>query len=378
MSFIKRLFFFLAIFSSINAIASNNKKIKQEPRSHPFDIVFCLDLSGSTNGLIRDVREQLWTIINQIHLMQPVPQLRIGMVGFSRPSFGKEDAYVKVLCDLTNDFDSVAYELYKLKPAVEKGDQYVNAALTVVMNDMNWGKEKDNRKIIFIVGNGLTSMHGVDIIKTCEQLSKQKIIVNSLFVISKGRNQMQAIAGWRKIAGLTGGLQSEVVIGKKEVITDVEFDYNKLTELNRQLNFTYLYHGENGKRYYRRYRDLDSAVYTSGVANYYQRAWHKQTEWFQNTQAHWDLVDYIKSSLGGLEKINSEALPDSLQVYSISRLQEILLTQKDIRERTLHDISLLFKNNYNQTMHQKFLNHEFPDSNIFSRCVINLLLKQWK
>ena len=30
-----------------------------------------VDLSGSTNGLIDDVREQLWMIINQAHELSP-------------------------------------------------------------------------------------------------------------------------------------------------------------------------------------------------------------------------------------------------------------------------------------------------------------------
>ena len=108
MKIIKRLFLFLAIILSIQSNASNKKSGRKDSRLHPLDIVFCLDLSGSTNGLIDDVREQLWKIINQAHELEPVPDLRIGVIGFSRPSFGKEKAYVKVLSNLTNDFDFVS------------------------------------------------------------------------------------------------------------------------------------------------------------------------------------------------------------------------------------------------------------------------------
>ena len=71
-------------------------------------------------------------------------------------------------------------------------------------------------------------MRGVDLISTCSQLAKRHIIVNSLFVVSKGSNQSQVLGGWRKIADLTNGIESEITVGKKEVVTDLEFNFGKL------------------------------------------------------------------------------------------------------------------------------------------------------
>lgn len=378
MIFFKRIIIFFIVFSCFHANAGGNKPVKGGLRTHPLDIVFCLDLSGSTNGLIDDVREQMWTIINQAHTMEPLPDLRIGIIGFSRPSFGKENAYVKILSYLTNDFDSLSYELYKLRPAVEQGDQYVNAALTVALNDINWGKEANNTKIIFIVGNGLASIRGVDLDRTGELMNKQKITVNSLFVLSKGNGKSMAISGWKRIAELTHGIQSEITVGKKEVVTDLTMNYNVLMDLNRQLNATYVYYGERGKTNFRRLRDLDSALYLSGMVEFYQRLWYKQSTWFQNKQDHWDLIDYIKSPAGYLDRIDIRTLTDSLQFYSVSQLSELVLSQKDKREKILLDMNRLFQNHFIKEQHQKFLNNELPDSNIFSRCVINILLKEWK
>ena len=374
----RNLFFcFLLLFIS-NVHAADKKIFTKHQRMHPLDIVFCLDLSGSTNGLIDDVREQLWTITNQVYAMQPVPDLRLGIIGFSRPIFGKESAYVKILSDLTTDFDSLAYELFKLRPAVEKGDQYVNAALNVAMNEMSWGKEQDVKKIIFIVGNGLASIHGIDLEKTCSQLVKQQITVNSLFVVGKGKTQLDAIAGWRKVADLTGGLESEIAVGKKDAVTDVDMHYSQLYDQNKSLNKTYLYHGESGKQNFKRLHDLDSATYLSGMNNFYQRVFYKCSPRFQNLQSHWDLIDYLKSAGGYPDNLNFETLPDSLKHFTGPQLQDAILNQKLLRDRLLREIDSLFKDNYVQKIHQKFINHEFPDGNIFSRCVVNMLLKEWK
>ena len=159
---------------------------------------------------------------------------------------------------------------------------------------------------------------------------------------------------------------------------DLEMNYNHLIELNHQLNRTYIYHGENGTQNYRRLNALDSALHLSGVANYYQRAWYKLSPRFQNAQSHWDLVDYIKSLHGSMEKINPETLPDSLKNINTAQLAPMIIAEKEKREKILRDINLLFKNNYIESIHQKYLNHEFPDANIFSRCVINMLLKEWR
>ncbi len=377
--FFKRYLFFVLIFVFCDGVnASNNNGNNIGSRNRPLDIVFCLDLSGSTNGLINDVREQLWTIVNQAHKMEPTPGLRIGIVGFSRPSFGKDNAYVKVLSYLTNDFDSLAYELYKLKPSIEQGDQYVNAALNTAMDNINWGKEKNNVKIIFIVGNGMASIRGVDLEGTGEKLVKRKIIVNSLFVLSKGNGKSQAMSGWKRIAEITNGIQSEIVIGKSEMVTDLTMNFNSLLNLNRELNQTYFYYGPSGKINYRRLNDLDSALYLSGLPNYYQRVWYKLSPRFQNTQQSWDMVDYIKSADGDLDRLDIRTLADSLQFYSTIDLKELLLSQKDKRNKVLLDINRLYQNNFVDTQHKMFTNNEFPDSNIFSRCVINMLLKEWK
>ena len=70
----------------------------------PIDVVFCVDLSGSSNGILDDIRERYWEIVNQVNEYRPSPRLRIAVVGFSRPSFGAKTGYVKIIKGLTSDF----------------------------------------------------------------------------------------------------------------------------------------------------------------------------------------------------------------------------------------------------------------------------------
>ena len=104
----------------------------------PLDIIFTLDLSGSTNGLIDDVRDRIWDLNNHLNSMRPAPEVRIGVVGYARPSFGFYNQLVKVICPLTNDMDYLSDELYKLKPNIENGDQFVGAAVRASTELINW------------------------------------------------------------------------------------------------------------------------------------------------------------------------------------------------------------------------------------------------
>ena len=64
---------------SLSVMANGKDKGKSAVgNGKPLDIVFCVDLSGSTNGLINDLRDNLWMIINQAQHMEPKPALRIG------------------------------------------------------------------------------------------------------------------------------------------------------------------------------------------------------------------------------------------------------------------------------------------------------------
>ena len=135
--------FIALVFAALFCMPVNGYKSVAQ---HPIDIVFCLDLSGSTNGLLFDLRNQLWDIVNESNSLNPQPNLRIGVVGFSRPSFGKNNYYIKTLVDLTSDFDLVANSIYNIKPSVERGDHFVGAAISHSVNQLNWSNEDPSSK----------------------------------------------------------------------------------------------------------------------------------------------------------------------------------------------------------------------------------------
>ena len=178
------------------------------------EIVLCLDLSGSTNGIIEDFRENFWYITNQLKAMEPSPVIRMGVVGFSRPSFGKSDAYVKVLSNITDDLDAVAAAVFSLRRSIEKGDQHVVPALQTCMN-LNWSRSSDAVKLIFLAGNGMVNTNGSAYEKISETAKNKGISIHTLYVLSTG-NKLKELPAWRRIADISGGLTTEISINKTD------------------------------------------------------------------------------------------------------------------------------------------------------------------
>src|SRR6476620_9787998 len=122
-SLFRGILFLMLMLVSISA--TNTKPDRYGP---PVDIVFCLDLSGSTNGIVDRMRNHIWDYVHLFSNCTPRADFRIGFVGFARPSYGKENYYVKVISDLTHDIEGLTHELLKMRTQIEKGDQFVGPA----------------------------------------------------------------------------------------------------------------------------------------------------------------------------------------------------------------------------------------------------------
>lgn len=195
----------LLLFSAaLTSAFGKERKMGADSSAASLEIVFCVDLSGSMNGVLSDFRNQYWFIVNMVQAAMPDRELRIGLVGFSRPSFGRENSYVKVLAPISSNLDLAAGALYRLKPSIEKGDQIVSAALRTSIMEMQWSAAANSTKMIFLIGNGMAHSGLHDYVKYAENAKAKNISVHTLYARQKS-NYIKEIPGWRRIAGLSGG-----------------------------------------------------------------------------------------------------------------------------------------------------------------------------
>lgn len=336
------------------------------------DVVFCIDLSGSTNGLVDDVREKIWDIVNQVNSYRPAPEFRIGIVAFSRPSFGAKNSYVKVLQKLTNDFDLLSYELYKLKPSVEKGDQVVGEALRVSIKGMNWSDDNEALKVIYLVGNGMVNVGGDSYRDACELAINKKIIINTVYCRTRN-NADKELPGWREIARLAGGEQYDVRIHKRTPLVMTSPDVIGFRDLAGKLFASYLYFGKNGNERFKIMAANDKNALIASDMTFESRMFYKISDRYQFHQQHWDLIDYIKMTNSALEDLEMEYLPDSLKFKTPAYVKEVALRLKDQRGRTITELRRHIPYDRQATINKKLEERDIDKADIFERVVINSL-----
>jgi hypothetical protein len=277
----------------------------------PIDIVFCVDLSGSTNGIIEHLRNNLWHFVHELELLQPVPDYRIGFVGFSRPSFGKDFSYVKIIRNLSYDLEWLSNEMFSLRSQVEQGNQFVGAALMTCAKSMNWSEDPNAIKLVFLAGNGFVNSDGDLYKKACELLAGKGIVVNALYWQSY--TLPKELWGWREIPNYTGGQFFSVDVSYNETASDTGFDSEKLMELNEALNRTYVYYGNLGKLRYKMMAEQDRKIYEESNRGFRYRMMYKISPKYQKKNSAWDLVDFSDKAYLELKDFDPKQLPDSLQ-----------------------------------------------------------------
>lgn len=321
------------LFSAILLFVFANTSAKANQIQPAVDVVFTVDLSGSTNGIIDDIRDKIWDINNQINYIRPTPNVRFGVVGYGRPSFGAYNNFVKVIIPLTKDIDLIADELYKIKSNIEKGDQFVGAALRASIELMNWSTTDNAVKQIYLIGNGTVNLGAFDFREAYEMAQKNNIVVNTMYCYSQLR--YRDFTGWNEIAAETGGEVTDIKIHKRLPEFTTVDNLDKLKSLAKQLSATYVYYGKSGFNRYKMMANIDRNSLESGQATLEAMLYHKISDNYQGKQSDWDLVDYIKAGRGNLSDIGAEFLADSLKKYNPEQLRNQLMQLKDKRTKII-------------------------------------------
>lgn len=302
----------------------------------PVDIIFCLDLSGSTNGLVERIRNHLWDYVNVFKGSIPKADFRLGFIGFGRPSFGKDNYYVKVISDLTHDIEGLNFELIKMRPQIEKGDQFVGPALRACANNISWNERPEAIKIVFLGGNGLVTMGGDPYQKAVQACVDKGIIVNSIFLLNNPIMGEQA--GWEDIAKLGNGKYASMQVEFEYFENLAGFDMEKIFSLNRKLNETYLGYGPMGKERMKMQRACDESLYKANTEGYRYRLQFRISDLYLNKNSAWDLVDLHTKNPLALASLDHTLLPDTLKFLNESDLRASVIFNKNKRNGVVADI----------------------------------------
>ncbi|MFP6892878.1 MAG: hypothetical protein VCA18_03950, partial [Opitutales bacterium] len=229
----------LVLFSLAAKDGDKKGKKNAKKERETIEVCFVLDTTGSMGGLIEGAKQKVWSIANEILSTKPVPNLRIGLIGYR----DRKDAYVTQVHDLSEDIDDIYAKLMKFQ-AQGGGDtpESVNQALHEAVTKIGWDKSKKVLKLVFLVGDAPPHMDYQDDVKypaVCKQAVKKDLIINTV----QCGSMASTTPIWKEIAKLAEGDYVAIAQtgGVAAISTPVDAE---IAKLNRELGVTVVAYGD--------------------------------------------------------------------------------------------------------------------------------------
>jgi hypothetical protein len=292
-----------------------------------------LDSSNSMDGLIDQTRTQLWQIVNyltQVSKDGEVPELEVALYHYGNDNLPSSEGFVRLLTGFTPELDLVSEKLFSIR--TNGGQEYAGWAMRSAMRELNWSKDKEDFRVIFIAGNEPFDQGPIPWREAAALAVKGDTFVNTIYCGSAESQERQL---WAEGASLAQG--SHFNINQNEKIEFIKSPYDEqIAAWNAKLNQTYIPYGAQGQVGQQRQVIEDS---NSGV-NLATRGGSKASRYYNN--ASWDLIDAINEGRVTLEQLPNEALPLAMQGMTLAQKQEYVAAKKAEREtiqKMIRDLS---------------------------------------
>lgn len=270
------------------------------------DLVICLDTSGSMRGLIESAKQKLWAVVNELATAKPRPNLRVALYHYGNSGLKSSTGWVEQLCPLTDDLDSVYAKLFPLR--TNGGEEYVARVVKAACDELDWNKDKDTLRMIFVAGNeAATQDRTYGLQETCKAAASRGVIVNTIFCGDMVEGQK---TGWQDAAVWADGQYSAIDQNRGTVVVTTQYD-KKLAELGAELNKTYVAYGKGGSAGAAQQAAMDGSAASVNAPAAAARAVAKSTGLYRN--AGWDLVDAAREGKVEVEKVPEKDLPENMQ-----------------------------------------------------------------
>ncbi len=284
------------------------KPAPQQPAEEPrdIDIVICLDVSGSMNGLLDSARVRLWDIINEMAKVKPAPNLRVGLYSYGRNDSGN-NGHIREEIDLTHDLDALYQKLFALK--IGGSVEYVTRVCRDATEQQPWSKHKNALKIIFVCGNEPASQDQVVTRQMAADKAKAAgILINPIFCGNPTHPDAQ---DWIAFARQSGGRFASIDQQRGVVVVNAPQD-KQLAELGTKLNATYVAYGKAGKDKQLNQVVQDGNALKAGYGVSAARVAAKNSALYRCDD--WDLVDRCKNDAKfDVTKLTADELPQAMR-----------------------------------------------------------------
>jgi hypothetical protein len=328
-------------------------EIEEYPRQPMVKIALLLDTSNSMDGLINQAKSQLWDIVNQFTYAKcgekGRPGLQIALYQYGNDDLAPQEGYIQQVLGFSSDLDEISAKLFSL--TTNGGEEYCGQVIHRSLRQLDWGKNPDDLKMIFIAGNEPFSQGKKDFRESVLNAKEKDVIVNTIFC---GNYELGINTHWQEGALLGGG--EYMAIDHNRQVVHIKTPYDQIIiNLNARLNNTYISYGAKGASRMALQEVQDSEAMAMEEAVAVKRAVSKSSQFYNN--ANWDLVDASNKEDFDLAKIRKETLPESLRgksevqikKYLSEKKAERLLVQKEIQEVNAKREAYLAQQQKNET-----------------------------
>lgn len=285
------LAFVLAVaIAAVASVPTQAVDTKAAPpvKGKPIDVVLCLDVSGSMNGLIDSAKRKLWDIVNDLGKVRPTPELRVGLYSYGHTTYPADKGWVRKEADLTHDLDLIYQKMFAL--TISGGTELVARVCRDAVQEQKWSEDKNALKIIFVCGNESADQDRQVALKQVADMALAKSInINTIYC---GPVNAGDAASWKHFAQICDG-QFASIDQSRAAVAQVTTPHDKaISDLSDKLSSTYVAFGAEGKAKQENQLRQDNNAQAAGIAVNAARGASKATGLYRNEG--WDLVDRLK------------------------------------------------------------------------------------
>lgn len=299
-------------------------------------VALLLDTSNSMDGLIDQAKAQLWEIVNELSYARcksERPELKIALYEYGNDRLDDGSGFIRQVLNFTGDLDEISKELFSL--TTNGGSEYCGQVIQTSLNDLNWGKDPDDLKMVFIAGNEPFTQGKVSYKDAAANANEKDVVVNTIFC---GDYNQGIGSYWKDGADLTHGDYMAINHNKRTVHIASPYD-DMILQLNLKLNKTYVYYGNEGISKMEVQSAQDSNAEELSKANAVSRTVSKGSHLYKNSS--WDLVDAESEEDFDYDDLDKNSLPAELKGKSTSEIKAYVAKKKAKRLEIQNEIQKL-------------------------------------
>lgn len=287
------------------------------------------------DGLIDQTKAQLWDIVNELSYAKCdniKPNLQIAIYEYGNDRLHIDEGFIRQVLAFSDDLDEISKELFSL--TTNGGEEYCGHVIQTSLNQLDWGKNQDDLKLIFIAGNEPFNQGKINYKNASLNAKEKDVTINTIFC----GDYIQGISShWKDGAQLTFGDYMAINQNQKTIHIVSPYD-DTILILNQKLNKTYVVYGNKGNQKLALQAEQDTNANNYSKANAVKRTVSKSSHLYKNET--WDLVDAIELKEIVVEELKDDMLPNELKgktkeevkIYVNSKKKQRETIQKQIQE----------------------------------------------